>query len=476
MTQKNEKKENSNDVPEQQNAPKGEKIRLGFKIAKGVAAIIAFSLSIVHIVVRAVQGELAGIANIMQTVLILMFRASNLVLPATSFWNKFVKKLESNKVGKVVSYTVGTIWNTLTSKPAKRFYKIAMAALTLALSPTPVGIALAAVSLASIIHNVTKESLEVRDAKKLMQEHGLLKRSVEYRQKQHALLKTLASKTKLANSQSFIEEYSASSLQTNRKAEELKSVTKTSKVGEVLRAVRDNSLEAFSVIGGSVSGESIDQAVAAFVVLGNVTGEADKNLQKRKEKFAIQQANSELQMEVSQYQSLEELKTLERQERIKTEALARLVQELDSGSLGNQQVKEKFDVICREVEKEKVFAAPPEKSFLEKLTSPIASGVGYIWKSQFGEVSTLYKPKDTEENNISQQKYAKSASQLEQVARTVERAEGVVEILDHVIYGGDKPTINPKTSNATQDKIKPTQTPFTKELASKLQHNKLHNR
>ena len=378
---------------EQQVAPKGNKIRLGLKIANGIAAFVAFALAIGSVSTKLVRGDITGLLNVVKSTALIMFRASNVVMPITSFKDNFIKKLESNKVGKALSNTVGVVWSTLTSKPVKRFYTIAMAVLTIASAPSPLGIASAVVSLSAISYNVIKERLDVRAANRLKQEHNLLKQNAEHRQKQRTLIKALES-SKLPGLEGFTQEYKAS-LGPKRDAQEVRTAVKTSKVAEVLRAVRDNTLEALAAIGRSITGDPIDQAMAAFVTLGNVTGEANKNLQNRKEKFALQGANDALQMEIAPYKNLEELKTLDRHERVKTEALSRFVTEVQNSGLSSKTPEERFAIICKEVERESAFAAPAQDSLLTRIASAITPGSRQSEKSPSGNVSNSHKSKET---------------------------------------------------------------------------------
>ncbi len=462
--------ENTSQVPPKQ----GEKIRLGFRIANAVAAIVAFSLAIANIVTQVVRGELTGIASIAQSGIVLMFRASNLVVPFTNFRDKFIEKLESTKVGKVFSRSVATVWKTLTSKPAKRFYRIGMAALTMLISPTPVGIALASLSLAAIAYNVAKESLEVHDAKRLMQEHRLLKNNVELKQKQKELLKQLDSSSSF---QKFIEQHEAT-LGPRREAAELRITPKTSKVGEVAKALRDNALEGVSLIGNALTADNpVDQAMAAFVTLGNVTGEADKNLQKRKEKYAVQRANDELQVEIGQYKSLEELKTLEREERIRTEALTRFAKEVEAGKLP-QEPGERFEALRKEVALEPDFAAPKEKTFFEKMTFSVASGTKYVIQSQFDSTSNLYQPEQIGEN-VAVQEQTASANTAQ---NKLERAASVADMVVYLTEGGERPKSIAAGGIKIGD-IKPSPTPKTphSKVVAELkvrqqQHSQVHNR
>ena len=449
---------------EQQVAPKGNKIKLGLKIVNGVAAFVAFSLAIGSVVVQSVQGELMGIVSIIKSAATLMSRAANVEMPATSFRDKFIKKLESTKGGKVLSNTVGTIWKALTCKPAKRFYKIGMAVLTIVTAPTPVGIVFATISLTAISYNVIKESVELRDANRLMQEHGLLKQHVKHKQKQNELISALES-SQLPDLKNFAKVYKTS-LGQKRDTQEVRAAVKTSKVAEVLRAVRDNFLEAFAAIGKSATGDPIDQAMAAFVTLGNVTGEANKNLQNRKEKFALQKANDALQMEITPYKSLEELKTFDREERIKTEALSRFVTEVQNSGV-SKSPEERFAILCKEVEQESAFALPPKEAFFTRTTSTITAGVGYIMKSQFGNVSNLYVPKQTEENTPSQQKQAALKNDITKSAkREVELAQHIPDVDKPVAHKDDPKSI--AKSQIKPSVIPSASLPYSKELKSKI--------
>lgn len=456
--------EDSNSNTEQQAVPKGNKIRLGLKIANGIAALVAFSLAIASVGTKLLRGDLTGLMSIVKATALITFRASNVVLPITTLKDKFIKKLESSKVGKVLSNTVGTIWKTLTSKPVKRSYSIGMSALTILSTPTPLGVASAVISLTAISYNVIKENLRVRDANRLMQEHNLLKQHVKHKQKQSELIKILES-SKLPDLQSFAKVYKTS-LGPKRDTHEVIATVKTSKVVEILRAMRDNTLETFVAIGKSLSGDPVDQAMAAFVTLGNVTGEANKNLQNRKDRFALQKANDKLQMEIVPYKTLEELITLERQEKIKTEALTRLVKEVQNGGL-KQLPEERFAALCAEVEQEKAFAVSPKDSLFTEMTSGVTPGSGYVEKSPSDNISNVHTPKQTERNVEFQQKQAVLKSHITKTAkRDVELAQ--------LLSDKDKPKPHkdsPKTPVINQ--IKPSVTPssalpYSKELGSKI--------
>lgn len=423
-------------IIEQESAPKGNKIRLGLKIVNGVAALIAFSLAIASVGGKLFRGDLTGLINIIRSTALIMFRASSLVLPITTLKDKFIKKLESNRVGKVLSDTAGSLWRTLTSKPVKRCYTIGMSALTIVSTPTPIGIASAVVSLTAISYNVIKENLDERAASRLKQEHNLLKQHAKHKQKQTELIKILKS-SRSPNLKSFTKAYKTS-LGPKRDIQEVRAAVRTSKVAEVLRALRDNTLEAFAAIGRSITGDPVDQAMAAFVTLGNVTGEANKNLQNRKEKFALQKANDKLQMEIIPYKSLEELMVLEKQEWIKTEALERFVKEVQTGGL-KQSPQERFGALCKEVEQERAFVAASQESLFTRDKSVMAPDSGFVDKSQSDSVSNSQSPKQIVEN-----------IQLQQVR-------------------SDKDN----TKTTTKGQIKPSTTssvalPYIKELRSKI--------
>lgn len=390
----NYKDVNDNDliIPdnEEELSPEKSKLIYGFTIAKALTATVAFSLAVAGTLIKALHGDFSNIAKIAKATISLAFNAASLRTPIEAFQaakNKVINKLESNKFGKALSTTLSTVLGTLTSTPVKRAYKIAMTILALASAPTPLGIAIGAIALVSVVYNITKECLQVRRTKRFQLEKSLLEQNKLSISQHKQLLNDQQSTVTSPDLQAFLKKRAESSInQTSNSSIPKKAFSKTR---GFLNTLRDNIIGSSSVILSSLDGDIIEQTAAAVSIFGGITTEAESNFSSReKEKKIIGEIN-ELKSCAEPYKSLTDLKEIIRQKKIEEETLKRFLKDPHIENLTYEELNTKFSTIRKAINEEAEFSAPSTNIF-QRFASSVKNGFSYFKESQLQGLIDLY--------------------------------------------------------------------------------------
>ncbi|AFB31565.1 competence F-like domain protein [Rickettsia rhipicephali str. Ect] len=87
--------------------------------------------------------------------------------PSPGLADKALNKIRTLPGGETAANVLEKTYKTLGSKAVRRAARIGGVAVSLVLNPTPVGVGLAALSLLAVAYNVGKETLEVKEDKRL---------------------------------------------------------------------------------------------------------------------------------------------------------------------------------------------------------------------------------------------------------------------------------------------------------------------
>ncbi len=87
--------------------------------------------------------------------------------PSPGLADKVLNKIMTLPSGETAANVLEKTYKTLGSKAVRRAARIGGVAVSLVLNPTPVGVGLAALSLSTVAYNVGKETLEVKEDKRL---------------------------------------------------------------------------------------------------------------------------------------------------------------------------------------------------------------------------------------------------------------------------------------------------------------------
>ncbi|MGN7619324.1 MAG: hypothetical protein ACTJLN_00355 [Rickettsia amblyommatis] len=173
----------------------------------------------------------------------------------------------------------------------------------------------------------------------------------------------------------------------------------TTRTKEILKVIRDTTLETVSLVAqassvGSIIGGLVGQGGVLFGGEANVIGEGDANLVRmERKKDKINQINS-LKTSIGNYEDKKDLLEKERQAKIDTKALEEfLTIPPNIDQLSEGQLRKHFNVTRAKVAARPEFAPPAEKTNFEKVKSAVKAVVGYFVESQFGDLKEIYGKK-----------------------------------------------------------------------------------
>ncbi|WP_341795100.1 hypothetical protein [Rickettsia endosymbiont of Rhinocyllus conicus] len=196
-------------------------------------------------------------------------------------YDKALNKIRTSVPGgNTIADGLDKTYKVISSKGTKRILKVGGAISSVALNPTPIGVGIAALSLTAVAYNVTKETLEVREDKKLDREKTALE-SIKGAKAQQ-LNKVLEAKENIAKDAPNLQKFLDTKIPDIYKNPPEPSPDKTFEGGwakQFVKSVRDTTLEAASLFADGIATGSIGgiafAATAAFV---NITGEVDSNI------------------------------------------------------------------------------------------------------------------------------------------------------------------------------------------------------
>lgn len=196
-------------------------------------------------------------------------------------YDKALNKIRTSvSGGNTIADGLDKTYKVISSKGTKRILKVGGAISSVALNPTPIGVGIAALSLTAVAYNVTKETLEVREDKKLDREKTALE-SIKGAKAQQ-LNKVLEAKENIAKDAPNLQKFLDTKIPDIYKNPPEPSPDKTFEGGwakQFVKSVRDTTLEAASLFADGIATGSIGgiafAATAAFV---NITGEVDSNI------------------------------------------------------------------------------------------------------------------------------------------------------------------------------------------------------
>lgn len=361
-------------------------------------------------------------------------------------YDKALNKIRTSVPGgNTIADGLDKTYAVLSSKGVKRMVKVGGAISTVALNPTPIGVGIAALSLTAVAYNVTKETLEVRDDKKLDREKANLENIKVSKQQQ--LVKVVEAKENIAKDSPELQKFLDTKIPDIYKNPPEGSPEKPfegSWAKQAVRAVRDNAMETASLFGDAIASGSIAGfAFASATAFINTTGEVDSNvvhMERKNDK--INQVNN-LKLFAGEYKNEKELQEQERQERINGKALEEFLTTTPKiDRLNEQQLRDHFNVTRAKVAESPEFAPPPEKTNFEKVKSAMKAGKEYFVESQFSEVKEAFN----KENKSSQTPITPGNSakvQTPQKNKIQEQTQHMQENLTHGKISGYGNSITP---------------------------------
>ncbi|MGX6960878.1 MAG: hypothetical protein ACIPMY_06765 [Rickettsia endosymbiont of Pentastiridius leporinus] len=358
--------------------------------------------------------------------------------------------------GNTIADGLNKTYTVLSSKGTKRMVKIGGAITSVVLNPTPIGVGIAALSLTAVAYNVTKETIEVRDDKKLDREKTNLENIKINKEKQ--LYNVLSAKENIAKDSPDLQKFLDTKIPDIYKNPPEGSPEKPfegSWAKQAVRAVRDTTLEAASLFGDAIaSGSIVGLAFAAGAAFINTTGEVDSNIVHMERKNDKINKVNNLKLSAGNYENEKELKELERQERINTKALEEFLTTTPKiDQLNEQQLRDHFNVTRVKVAERPEFASPPEKTNFEKVKSAMKAGKEYFVESQFGEVKEAFSKENTQaQTPITQGNSTKGKTP--QQNKVQEQTRHMQENLTHGKISGYNSSITPPQTvkNTSKDK------------------------
>lgn len=348
-------------------------------------------------------------------------------------YDKALNKIRTSVPGgNIIADGLDKTYKIVSSKGAKRILKVGGAISSVALNPTPIGVGIATLSLA-VAYNVTKETLEVREDKKLDKEKTALE-SIKGAKAQQ-LDKVLEAKENIAKDAPNLQKFLDTKIPDIYKNPPEPSPDKPLEGGwakQFIKSVRDNTLEAASLFADGIATGSLGgiafAATAAFV---NITGEVDSNIVHMERGNDKKNKINTLKLSAGNYENEKELKELERQERINNQTLKEFLDTPNIDKLNQIQLEAAFATKQKEVGAREEFKEPPEKTNFEKVKSAVKAGASYLVEAQFGEVKEAF----SKENKQSQTPVTPNVTnkvQKPEISKAQEQAHNMQENILHM--------------------------------------------
>ncbi|MFY9590181.1 hypothetical protein OTR29_05475 [Rickettsia endosymbiont of Halotydeus destructor] len=311
--------------------------------------------------------------------------------PSAGLADKALNKIRTLPGGETTANVLKKTYKTLGSKAVRRTARIGGVMVSLALNPTPIGLGLAALSLSAVAYNVGKETLEVRADKRLDRKKETLENiKANYVKQVNLVVSTQKDKAKGSPAlKNFLDTKLPKIYQEKAEPEKLN----TTRTREILKAVRDTTLEITALVAQASSAGGIIAGVAAGVIGGgvNILGEADAKLVRMEQQKDKKNQINNLKTSIGNYENTKDLLEKERQAKIDTKALEEFLTTTPTiDKLSEQQLREHFNVTRAKVAERQEFLPPPEKTNYEKVKSAVKAGAGYFVESQFGDLKELY--------------------------------------------------------------------------------------
>ncbi|HJD55943.1 MAG TPA: hypothetical protein LFW21_04840 [Rickettsia endosymbiont of Pyrocoelia pectoralis] len=349
-------------------------------------------------------------------------------------YDKALNKIRTSVPGgNTIADGLDKTYTVLSSKGVKRMVKVGGAISSVALNPTPIGVGIAALSLTAVAYNVTKETLEVRDDKKLDREKASLENIKVSKQTQ--LSKIVEAKENIAKNSPELQKFLNTKIPDIYKNPPSPSPDKPfegSWAKQAVKAVRDTAMETASLFGDAIASGSIAGfAFASATAFINTTGEVDsKIVHMERKNDKINQVNN-LKLSAGEYKNEKELQEQERQERINGKALEEFLATTPKiDQLNEQQLRDHFSVTRAKVAESPEFAPPPEKTNFEKVKSAMKAGKDYFVESQFSEVKEVFS-KENKQNQTPITPNSSAKVQTPQKNKVQEQTQHMQENLTH---------------------------------------------
>lgn len=369
-------------------------------------------------------------------------------------YDKVLNKIRTSVPGgNTIADGLDKTYKVISSKGTKRILKVGGAISSVALNPTPIGVGIAALSLTAVAYNVTKETLEVREDKKLDREKTALE-SIKGAKAQQ-LNKVLEAKENIAKDAPNLQKFLDTKIPDIYKNPPEPSPDKTFEGGwakQFVKSVRDTTLEAASLFADAIATGSIGgiafAATAAFV---NITGEVDSNIVHMERGNDKKNKINTLKLSAGNYENEKELKELERQERINNQTLKEFLDTPNIDKLNQIQLEAAFATKQKEVGARDEFKEPPEKTGFQKVKSAVKAGASYFVEAQFGEVKEAFS-KENKQTQTPVTPNAANKVQTPEISKAQEQVHNMQENLTHGKISGYNNSITPpqQTQNASK--------------------------
>lgn len=369
-------------------------------------------------------------------------------------YDKALNKIRTSVPGgNTIADGLDKTYKVISSKGVKRMLKVGGAISSVALNPTPIGVGIAALSLTAVAYNVTKETLEVREDKKLDREKAALE-SIKGAKAQQ-LNKVLEAKENIAKDAPNLQKFLDTKIPDIYKNPPEPSPDKTFEGGwakQFVKSVRDTTLEAASLFADGIATGSIGgiafAATAAFV---NITGEVDSNIVHMERGNDKKNKINALKLSAGNYENEKELKELEKQEKINNQTLKEFLDTPNIDKLNQIQLEAAFATKQKEVAERKEFKEPPEKSGFEKVKSAVKAGASYFVEAQFGEVKEAFS-KENKQTQTPVTLNAANKVQKPEISKAQEQVHNMQENLTHGKISGYNNSITPPQSTQNASK------------------------